>query len=605
MLLTPPATNPDRAVAAWVPWVLVSVTALVLAVALVIVDSPSAPVGGGAAVHYVPLDGHRTLTTDGDGAVTVTEHTRRFGVDGALDAPVMLVNAMLEQWGDPGIREAQFWRASRTDEQGVRTTDLYRLSERGISQVASWGGALGFVFNPELVVLPASAAAGDSWTAEGDALPGGVLTYTASASVVPVTGALLDYDGVEISQQGGCIGVQFSLVITDPSDGATTTLDEGTAWCAGRGPVWSAGTINGESVGLAELPIRPLDPRGEYPAATLEPAEGDLGLSASREVALHVSDAFFGAHPSVGRYVLPARAAATDLVLVDDQGDSLQRWALGDSGASLRWSGRPGGTIVAAASVGSLTVATTDLRQVAAYDAIGRRIWSTTTDELVIDAPIAIGRDLIVLTRAGTVIRLDGATGVPQWSVSLGADGRGEPLVIGDIVLAADERERLTALDARTGDVLWRVDAGATEAMTVDQAEQTVIVVTEEGAVAALSLTDGETVWRSAVTGSVRAIAGVPGVVVVASDEIVLGLDAATGAELWRGVGAQAAARAGDVVVMLVGDEVVVRHSATGLELDRDNIAPIAPGVWRSLVVAGSTAVVVDSSGVLHVWELR
>ncbi len=576
-----------------------------MAIALVIADVPSPPEQGGTAARYVPGDGHRSLITTGDGTITVTEHTRRFGIDGAFDAPVSVASAMLEQWGDLGVREAQFWRASRTEESGARTTDLYRLSDLGITQVATWGGDVGLIFIPELVVMPPNASPGDSWTAQGDALPGGGLTYAASASVVPITGALLDYDGVEISQRGGCIGVQFSLVLTNSADGATTTLDEGTAWCAGRGQVWSTGTINGEGIGIAELPIAPLEPRGEYDTPVIELPRGDRGLSVAREVDLQISDGFLGPQLSVGRYVLPARAAGTDLVLVDDQGDSLQRWALEETGAVLRWSGRPGGTIVAAASVGNLTVATTDRRQVAAYDAVGRRIWSSTTDELVIGAPAGAGRDPVVVTRAGTVLRLNATDGEALWSTSLGADGRGAPRVVGDTVLVTDERERVSALDVRTGEPLWRVDVGAVVAMTTSDDESSAVLATEEGQVVALSVSDGTTLWNSGVSGFTHTVVAAGGSTIVASDEIVLAVDPATGAELWRAPGAQATAVSGDLVVLLAGGDIVLRHSVTGAEIDRDSVRPSAPGVWRSLVVTGSTAVVVDATGPLQVWRLQ
>lgn len=583
----------------------VSITALALAIGLVVVDVPEAPVEGGAAARYVPLDGHRTLTTRGDGVITVTEHSRTVGLDGVFDAPASIVNAMFGQWGDRGVREAQLWRASRTEDGGARTVDLYRLSELGVSQIATWGGELGFVFEPELVLLSSTATPGDSWSSQGDALPGGVLTYTAAMSVVPVTGALLDYDGVEISQQGGCVGVQATVVITDPSDGASTTLEESTAWCAGRGPVWSTGSIDGESAGLAELTIRSLEPLGEPVGEAASVPKRPAALVALPETTLQVADGFFGDYIAIGQYSLPVSAAVSDLVLVDDRGDSLESWALDDSGATRRWSGRPGGTVVSAAAVGDLTLATTDRRQVAAYDALGRRLWSTTTDEVVVATPAGAGADPVVVTRAGNVLRLDARTGAPLWSVSLGADGRGAPVPVGDIVLAADERERLSALDADSGDLLWRIDAGLVDVISVSQAESLAVLAAESGTVLAVSLADGEVLWRSALPGLARSIVNSAGAVLVVSNEVMLALDSDTGAVLWRGVGAQAAASAGEAVVVLLDNEVQLRDIATGFVIDRAPVQPSSPGVWRSIAITGATVVVVDSTGVLRMWEVQ
>ena len=154
------------------PWVVTPLVAVLLSVSLDAVDLVAPDVLGGASARFVPSEGQRTVMVAADGIETVTEHTRSIGIEGAFAAPLAVTSALLERLGDDTLRRAQWWKASRVTSGGERFTDLYRLSESGIGQVASWGGPIGFVFEPELLVLPASVQPGDTWSYSGSALAG-------------------------------------------------------------------------------------------------------------------------------------------------------------------------------------------------------------------------------------------------------------------------------------------------------------------------------------------------------------------------------------------------------------------------------------------------
>lgn len=312
-------------------WLAAALTPLVVLLAAVGLDAAvqvAPETAGGTAARYVPPDGHRTVVRDRDGAIVVAEHARSIGLEGLLAAPPAVAAGVLERVGEEGARTAQWWRVTRTDAAGQRTTDLYRLSPDGITQVATWGGMVGFVFEPELPMLPAEAAPGDVWRASGSALADGAVTYDVEAAVVPVTGPITDVQGAPVPLTGGCLGVDSGLRIAVPTDAIETVIVDSTVWCPGRGPVWSSGTVDGETVGQAEERVlvvaaleRGLPDRASWPASTGPAAR----LSPSQTLPLFRVDPFFGdLETSAQLAVTPVALPDGRLVVANDRGDDLQ-----------------------------------------------------------------------------------------------------------------------------------------------------------------------------------------------------------------------------------------------------------------------------------------
>ncbi|MBX9719306.1 MAG: hypothetical protein K2X36_10770, partial [Microbacteriaceae bacterium] len=378
----------------WVPWAVTPLVVLLLGGALDAVDLVAPEVSGGSAARYVPPDGHRSVTIDAGGVQTVTEHTRSIGIEGIFAAPSTIARNVLGSLGEAEVREAQWWRASAVTDRGERGADLFRLSNDGVSQVASWGGPIGFVFEPAIVLLPPGVQPGDTWSSIGSALPGGVLTYSAEFAALRADGPFTDQDGLEIPLTGGCIGVESTVRIENVDEGISTTRAESTVWCPGRGAVWSSGTIDDQPAGRAEVRPGALEPLGRPspPAARFGALLDPLSrLLPERTLPIAITDPFFGTSDVTGQYpVAPSATADGRLVVANDRGDDVQVLALGRAQARLEWFGHPGGTVVAVGTAGDLVVATTSRRQVVVYDASGRRLWTWATDELVIAAPVAV-----------------------------------------------------------------------------------------------------------------------------------------------------------------------------------------------------------------------
>lgn len=586
--------------------------ALLLSASLDAVDLVAPDALGGASARFVPSEGQRTVMVAADGVETVTEHTRSLGVEGAFAAPLTVTSALLERLGDETLRRAQWWKASRVSSMGERFTDLYRLSDAGIGQVASWGGPVGFVFEPELLVLPASVQPGDTWSDSGTALAGEVLTYTATSTARAAKGPFTDVEGREIPLTGGCIGVETTLRLESPADGFSTELVEAVVWCPGRGPVWSSGTLDGQAVGQAE--VRPAALQAADAVSATVAAWPDVVTSTSRlgdgqPLELAIVDPFFGPSEASGQFwVAPTSTVDGRLVTANDRGDDVQVWSLGDGVATLDWAGHPGGTIVAVAAVGDLVLATTSQRQVVAYDSTGRRLWSWPADELVLIAPHTAdvrAAEVAVVARSGTVTVLDTATGSVQWSRSIGADARAATAIPGGIVVVADERERLTALDVTTGEQVWRTDAGLVDVLAVDPGSGLVVAMTESGDLIGLEVDDGAERFSTVFTGIAVDVAFGAGIVVVLSDERTVAFGAIDGSVRWRSPGGVSLLGSGEVIGVVQRGSVVLRTVSDGAVIDERARESEPVSSSTAAVVVGTAIVLVESDGSVQRWVLE
>lgn len=607
---------PTRRRTSWLAWVAIPLVVLTLGSALDAVDQGVPEVAGGTSSRYVPPDGHRSVTVDAAGVQSVSESSRTIGIEAVLAAPGFVAATLFDALGADEVAQAQWWRSTSVSDNGQRGAELNRLTNEGIEQVASWGGPLGFVFDPPIRLLPAEVQPGDEWNSSGDALPGGVLTYTATFAALRADGPFTDLDGREIPLTGGCLGVESLIVIDNADASFSTTIDESTVWCPGRGPVWSSGTINNQPSGRFEVrpvavPFVVADDRP--PLGFTDSLTPSSRLLPGRVLPLQTSDPFFGESEASGQFGVPP-TATTDgrLVTVNDQGDDVQVWNLDRMTASLSWVGHPGGTVVAIGTVGDLVVATTANRRVVAYDPQGRRVWSWGSDELVIAPPVAFrgddgSPDVIVAARSGTVSRVDAERGVALWSQSLDADARAPVLVVGDLVVLADERERLTALDATTGAVVWRDEPGAIARLTVSASSGLIVALLESGSLMAFDVTTGAERWTTAIAGSSTDLLATRDVVMVMTEESSVALDSRLGNVLWRAPGGVAiVADDGSAVVTLVYPTAIeLRVAATGVVIDSLPIDASAPSSRVFARAVGDALVVMESNGILRRWELR
>lgn len=237
-----------------------------------------------------------------------------------------------------------------------------------------------------------------------------------------------------------------------------------------------------------------------------------------------------------------------------------------------------------------------------AFDgATGEQFWHTEVANPAlpatpIDAVVWAGAALFVNRGDGVLVKLDAATGRKQWEFQLQKPPRGAPLVVGDAVYVSTgfDGARLFAIDAVTGDMRWSIEELTNPVTGPVMGDGLLYVPFASGEIVALDPASGEQRWR-AIIGLVgtddptRPSPGLPllqdGVVYVSSSGFygaaTEALDAATGAQRWIATTGDFSAGAPALHngVLLVGSdsgELLGLDPATGAELWRlpipDNI---------------------------------
>jgi outer membrane protein assembly factor BamB len=523
-----------------------------LAAALFVVDRSAPAAAGGDAARFVPPDGFAARYEDAEGTVDAVENARLIGVEGLFTAPDPVASAVLASIGEGGVTGAQLWRETLTTADGSQYADLYLLDERGISEVAAWGGPVGFTFEPALHILPADAAAGDEWSSSGSAFGDGALTYRAEYRASTPPAGMPAGTGSTLALAPDCLVVEGSLTIEQPGSGPLLESTGTTVWCPGKGRVLTTGEQNGSPVTSVvtdptAMLATPTPPAADPAEAEPEPdagtgAEGATATQPGEVTPLDAVavDPFFGESVKQGAVTIPPAHTDDGLVIVaNDRGDDLHAWRPGVSQATLEWVAHPGGVIVAVAAVGDIALAATSDRAVHAYDALGRRLWTWRGDELALARPVSAataGSDPLVATRDGRVALLASEDGAERWSADLGADTRGAFTVAGSVVVLADERGRLSGLDLSSGELRWRVDAGMIESLAASPDGTALYAATFDNELLTLDPATGETRWSDNFLGILRSTTATPAGVVLATDEETVGYDA-DGTELWRAAG--------------------------------------------------------------------
>ncbi|MFT4030000.1 MAG: PQQ-binding-like beta-propeller repeat protein [Protaetiibacter sp.] len=585
-----PGTTAQRIVAALV------VVGLVLAgsASLAAAELTTAPLGGGRAERFVPEDGQLAIVHHSDGTVEVSESARVTGPGMLLEVPAVPGSHQLEQYeGDAALR-LQLWRETLTspDPAVPQTQTVYRLGPDGVALLTVTGGQAGFTFSPPLIVLPAGARGGISWTGEGDALPQGLLLYHSSGSVAAAA--------------TGCLLVSMSVDYIDPDSGETllATADDST-WCQGRGIVHSVGDVSGTPVDYTAEPLPlgaaiPAELRGTPDTGDAVRDWSDAASWADRELSFVIADPMFGDGP-VGSPNDGTGAATASGVLALAAGGELLGYTREGPTATRAFVARPGGGIVRVTAIGEVLLVATTLRQLVAYDDRGMRLWARAYADLVLAPPVSDGAGgAIVVALDGTVARLDLATGAERWSTELRTDAAAAPVVAGGVVAVLDRGPTVHALALADGHERWAASVATPSTLASDGTG--IAVVGETGDLTVLESSDGEVRWADAVDGVTRAALVVDGVLVVASDESSTGWELATGSRLWSDPAAIALASDGTRVVLLSDTAVAVRESASGEQLSRVEIGVAGIGTTRQLVpFADSVWVVTSATGGVEV----
>lgn len=473
-------------------WIAVVGTVVVGSLLIGAVDQvPSPEEDRNAAEALLPADGAARIITYSDGAEWIVETAYAVGSTFLLQQPyfssVFQIGA-LSDFGVP-IDQQRFWRQTWTDLAGERgqLTELYHLSQSGVRLAAVTGGETGFSYFPGMIVLPADLHDGSTWTSEGDALPQNLLKYSAEGSARAVA--------------DGCFETTLDVTYTDPAQGGATWLEtsETALWCPGEGLVGSTFSNNGYEGGADSEPAD----RPEL-AASLSPLRLDLSEAQawkSAELPLLVRDPVFGEGPAsvVG---ISGGAVTASGVLVFAGGEDLVAFARDDDGQVVRqWIAHPGGQLIELEAIGDAVLVGTTDRVLQAYDAEGRRAWSTSFDDIVGAPPVDDGTGgVLVVSLDGELRRLDLATGEELWTTRLDGFSSVSPATADGRVFTLDQSGMLRASDLESGEQLWSIPYPDGALLLADSV---LYAADSFGGVHAFNPETGAELWQGTSTGTI------------------------------------------------------------------------------------------------------
>lgn len=560
--------------------VVVAVLAWVTLLGVVAVARPGLP--DNRAMRFVPADGTGVdAGIVGTGGNFTLEHSRVRGA-GVLSSVSPGMADELAAPEDPS--GTYWWRAVLLGSAGtVPWLRLFRLTSAGVELDAATVSdrvagaadevqAVGAVFRPGVVVLPAAAEPG-AWSGNGDAVVPGLGTavryeYAARLAAAPQAG----------DAAAGCVQVVLDLVLTAGQPAAQPTLgteplrwSEEFTFCPERGL-----TADQTRVGKGILQVvtgdRPSAPEWNG-AATQVPAPRDLNAGAARLLPLVDGDPVFGLRDSApAAEELPGVSGNQALVWVDRvTGDLRGAGWLPDRRLWSGWYARPGTTPTAVTTYGTVVLAATADRTLTAYAAGAGRLWQARLPEVAVGSAVAARPgEVVVGSLDGTVTALSLRDGRQVWQVRVDNGIAAPVAATAETVVVADGEGGITILDAGTGDQLGQSDGyhGRGDGIAVHGG----VVVVWAGSWIDAYDTSGTRLWgvgANEVSGLSFATSGDgTGTVVATGPRGTVGHDPTTGRVLWRhDVGGTIAALTGGVAV--TDGQQVVALDAAGAEVRR------------------------------------
>lgn len=519
-----------------------------LAVALLVAGSRApgaASVQTSAAAFLLGANGLSVRYSQGDDVASATWSRTRGGAPLASSGPDALgwwpVLTSLDQASTDLARFSATWT------KGARTghsDEVFSLVNGDVRREVAVVGSDAQIYKVGRLELPATIAAGSTWTSEGTlyTLRGGKLSAAAS-SYTSAGSAALPQDG-ELAAVG-CLDVE----VRETVQGTPETTTKRT-WCPGRGIVRFA---DGATIWTQITTTTP---------TTASPFSTPFDWSRTGDLSFSPSMSLSAAGSSLLTLSLVARPGVlpdgTLVVALKGNGDIVALDTTSSTGNKdhTTWRVHPGGVITSCVTLGEITVATTSERKAVAYGPTGLALWSVPLEDTSNARGVEFGGRIVLVTVDGTVVALDPATGAQAWRASLPNEIQLRPQVGDDTLVAVDESGTMVAFDA-AGNQRWKSSELSTDMYTVSGG---VVVARERGgsAVRGYDLRTGTKLWRVWQPASVTALVDVGGVAVAHGLGGVTAYDPATGAVTWtRSSGPVDALADGDHLVLLTTTELI------------------------------------------------
>ena len=243
-------------------------------------------------------------------------------------------------------------------------------------------------------------------------------------------------------------------------------------------------------------------------------------------------------------------AVEADVLLTADVSGDV--YALDPRTGKRLWSAKTKARVISGPSVSGdlVLLGTRDAEVIALKRADGSPVWRSKVSSEVLAAPAGSGNVIVARCGDGKVFGLSAETGIRLWSFDravppLTLRGLSAPLIEGNTIFTGLDNGRAVALKLDSGEVLWEqvvtAPSGRSELERIVDVDADLLIASDGvyavsfgGELAAVSLEDGRVAWRRPIKSySGIAIFGRL-LAVTAEDGVVWGLDAQTGAAVWK-----------------------------------------------------------------------
>jgi len=465
------------------------------------------------------------------------------------EAGLWLLGALQEAGQDPITAEVVRTLSTSVNEDGSVSSfiSVSLLLDSGFAEaigVAANGGVLWY--SPPILTFPAVPDPGSTWSGEG--LTNGIAPFSFEGDVLD--GVRLDTAPGPLDGLAGCRDVQTTIEQEFPG-GEGYTSERITTWCPGWGSVASEDLVTGARTRLGS----PRDATWTD-AVVSSPSPRPAGTRLAFPT-------------SLVQITRPPVTAESGLVVVNDATHDLLSLTVTppladtpDTNSTALWIQHPGGQVLGMAGGEDRTFVTSSLRALLAFDNAGRMRWSARLPDVAVGSPAVIGDVVAVALVDGTLRGFQASGGQELWSVRL-SDVVLQPPVSGrDEFVVADSGGYVVAVGAdgqeKWGGSLSRVDQPLTAL-----GDGSYLFAQATGFLTRLDAS-GEETWTVPLLEGMVLAGGVlrDGVIVLPTDEGLLGLDVTTGEVLWANDDLSAASLAPD------GTLVADRGRVLSLALD-------------------------------------
>lgn len=539
--------------------------ALLISVALTAGTRPPIALPDVPAGAFIGPSGHREFLVDQTGQTRIIETSHLPGAVAFTNAPVAF-QAVLPIFGVETAASV-YWVAETSEFADGLLPELLSVAGDGLMLHAFEVDGEPYVLSPGVVELPFDAEPDSTWTSEARLrLPDGTVvdfTRTGQAGASAIDGCL-------------------DITLTDNYSGSSGTIE--LTRCPGRGVV-----------AVGDYSTRPFPPS----------VTGDLDLDTPALMTPQGAPVPLRVHSGDVEINLAATTSPVALgegLLLANRGNGQLDFAALDAETgrwSLIWRRRPGDQTITMLGAGELAIASTTDRTLVAYDEHGKWRWQADTPDLTTHLIRVDAHNFAALGIDGTLSVRSLDDGRELYSAQVAAGSNLTPVLApgpAGAVLAVAAGRTLSLADA-SGQVTTVHLAEPASAMTAHAGQ---VVLADESAGLLLVGPDGRRAWQTGTPDVCGGLVALDDVIVCSGRSELFGLDAATGALVWREpISALQIARIGEQV-LVIGRQTSSLVSADGQATTSWQLDRSSPQVW--VVGLGAGLLVVGSDGDTDWW---